>query len=133
PAWPGPAPPEHRPSRVQPAHQRRGQGQRTRCPAEIAAGDPAAEAMRLLGDPSVEAADVGDRERTPQRDRHQRIPWLGPHPRQVDLAAGYAPCRSEEHTSELQSPDHLVCRLLLEKKKTKETISNIDQHITRRL
>src|SRR5258708_15743031 len=28
------------------------------------------------------------------------------------------PNRSEEHTSELQSPDHLVCRLLLEKKKT---------------
>src|SRR5207244_13364692 len=31
-------------------------------------------------------------------------------------AAGYF-SRSEEHTSELQSPDHLVCRLLLEKKK----------------
>src|SRR5947208_13153300 len=30
----------------------------------------------------------------------------------------FAPQRSEEHTSELQSPDHLVCRLLLEKKKT---------------
>src|SRR5258708_26403018 len=28
--------------------------------------------------------------------------------------------RSEEHTSELQSPDHLVCRLLLEKKKLKK-------------
>src|SRR5438552_10591830 len=28
--------------------------------------------------------------------------------------------RSEEHTSELQSPDHLVCRLLLEKKKERE-------------
>src|SRR5207244_10678708 len=28
-----------------------------------------------------------------------------------------AVARSEEHTSELQSPDHLVCRLLLEKKK----------------
>src|SRR5438552_10299763 len=28
-----------------------------------------------------------------------------------------ADLRSEEHTSELQSPDHLVCRLLLEKKK----------------
>src|SRR5258708_13070569 len=27
--------------------------------------------------------------------------------------------RSEEHTSELQSPDHLVCRLLLEKKNNK--------------
>src|SRR5258708_351378 len=30
--------------------------------------------------------------------------------------------RSEEHTSELQSPDHLVCRLLLEKKNTKNII-----------
>src|SRR5207244_8857085 len=30
--------------------------------------------------------------------------------------------RSEEHTSELQSPDHLVCRLLLEKKKKKRNI-----------
>src|SRR5258708_31440214 len=29
--------------------------------------------------------------------------------------------RSEEHTSELQSPDHLVCRLLLEKKKKHTT------------
>src|SRR5258708_10900049 len=29
----------------------------------------------------------------------------------------FASGRSEEHTSELQSPDHLVCRLLLEKKK----------------
>src|SRR5215216_2671140 len=29
--------------------------------------------------------------------------------------------RSEEHTSELQSPDHLVCRLLLEKKKKNRT------------
>src|SRR5258708_19778517 len=29
--------------------------------------------------------------------------------------------RSEEHTSELQSPDHLVCRLLLEKKKIDTT------------
>src|SRR5258708_26371428 len=31
--------------------------------------------------------------------------------------------RSEEHTSELQSPDHLVCRLLLEKKK--ERVSTV--------
>src|SRR5258708_31177146 len=34
--------------------------------------------------------------------------------------------RSEEHTSELQSPDHLVCRLLLEKKK--KTAKIISQH-----
>ena len=54
--------------------------------------------------------------------------------------------RSEEHTSELQSPDHLVCRLLLEKKKKKtsnrireirghrqsreETTSTVDRHHT---
>src|SRR6266498_4684784 len=31
--------------------------------------------------------------------------------------------RSEEHTSELQSRPHLVCRLLLEKKKTKPSVS----------
>src|SRR5258708_28284687 len=38
--------------------------------------------------------------------------------RRVDvLGFGLHLFRSEEHTSELQSPDHLVCRLLLEKKK----------------
>src|SRR5258708_8371746 len=38
----------------------------------------------------------------------------------LNLSNGLAPGahRSEEHTSELQSPDHLVCRLLLEKKKS---------------
>src|SRR5258708_16732944 len=39
--------------------------------------------------------------------------------------------RSEEHTSELQSPDHLVCRLLLEKKK-KTTMQNEVQEAPRR-
>src|SRR3712207_8410313 len=38
--------------------------------------------------------------------------------------AGQAPLRSEEHTSELQSRQYLVCRLLLEKKKiTTRTLS----------
>src|SRR5258708_31879204 len=37
--------------------------------------------------------------------------YTGPKENQLELM------RSEEHTSELQSPDHLVCRLLLEKKK----------------
>src|SRR5258708_30753358 len=39
--------------------------------------------------------------------------------------------RSEEHTSELQSPDHLVCRLLLEKKKmtTKPSVQQLRCHI----
>src|SRR5258708_31060046 len=39
-------------------------------------------------------------------------------PSLVPEACAICPHRSEEHTSELQSPDHLVCRLLLEKKKT---------------
>src|SRR5258708_9009331 len=45
----------------------------------------------------------------------QRLPgWTcSHHPSRV---------RSEEHTSELQSPDHLVCRLLLEKKKKKTIV-----------
>src|SRR5690348_17625346 len=40
-------------------------------------------------------------------------------PRQPDRLLGMA--RSEEHTSELQSPVHLVCRLLHEKKNKKQT------------
>src|SRR2546426_8558767 len=36
--------------------------------------------------------------------------------------------RSEEHTSELQSPCNLVCRLLLEKKKKKTTDNNTIDH-----
>src|SRR5438552_5635833 len=44
------------------------------------------------------------------RPRHGSRPGPGSSP------ARRTPPRSEEHTSELQSPDHLVCRLLLEKK-----------------
>src|SRR5438552_12513925 len=36
--------------------------------------------------------------------------------------------RSEEHTSELQSPDHLVCRLLLEKKKKQKRTKNTERY-----
>src|SRR5689334_23831944 len=53
-----------------------------------------------------------------------RAQLLGRHvERRTELRAslGHAQLRSEEHTSELQSQFHLVCRLLLEKKK----ISNI--------
>src|SRR3712207_7203455 len=41
----------------------------------------------------------------------------------VNLSADYA--RSEEHTSELQSRQYLVCRLLLEKKRTEEHTSQL--------
>src|SRR5438552_13913943 len=47
-----------------------------------------------------------------RRERGTRARCLAATP------AGWG-CRSEEHTSELQSPDHIVCRLLLEKKKSR--------------
>src|SRR5258708_14645240 len=51
------------------------------------------------------------RDRRLDANKATRISWLG-WALQASLGL-----RSEEHTSELQSPDHLVCRLLLEKKK----------------
>src|SRR5258708_25474438 len=54
--------------------------------------------------------------RAQDRARPARRPAVRPR-------EGTDPSRSEEHTSELQSPDHLVCRLLLEKKKTAVTTS----------
>src|SRR5258708_31348060 len=44
-----------------------------------------------------------------------------------EIDTGFA-ARSEEHTSELQSPDHLLCRLLLVKKKTKNRSYNPTTH-----
>src|SRR5215813_15468542 len=60
--------------------------------------------------------------RSRHRPRLQRdvLPAGPPHPGpQRRIAADDALARSEEHTSELQSRPHLVCRLLLEKKKKK--------------
>src|SRR5215467_16358397 len=44
--------------------------------------------------------------------------------------SGAARARSEEHTSELQSPCNLVCRLLLEKKKKKKITDTRSTHTT---
>src|SRR5258708_14749059 len=52
-----------------------------------------------------------------RRPRGLRLPGLLPRVRLTCWSS-----RSEEHTSELQSPDHLVCRLLLEKKKKDHTL-----------
>src|SRR5438876_8039172 len=46
----------------------------------------------------------------------------------IPVAGNGRAVRSEEHTSELQSPVHLVCRLLLEKKKKKRR-QRLTQHI----
>src|SRR3712207_8347142 len=45
-----------------------------------------------------------------------------------DFPGGAEAARSEEHTSELQSRQYLVCRLLLEKKKNKQTIAPTVRH-----
>src|SRR3989449_6296108 len=55
--------------------------------------------------------------RSRQRFLQDRPPALQPRRGVVDERAERQDVRSEEHTSELQSRLHLVCRLLLEKKK----------------
>src|SRR2546422_5088956 len=80
-----------------------------RSPVAGGHGDATREAARAgLGGASHVLGDRrgGDRDRTRHRARHQVH-------EQGD--------RSEEHTSELQSRLHLVCRLLLEKKKKKNS------------
>src|SRR5438045_6500409 len=59
------------------------------------------------------------RSRASARSHSYRPPPPGAAPR--GAAPGGGGRRSEEHTSELQSLRHLVCRLLLEKKKNKKT------------
>src|SRR2546426_3792564 len=48
------------------------------------------------------------------------------------LAGSTGSERSEEHTSELQSPCNLVCRLLLEKKRHKESLVRRRRYVDRR-
>src|SRR5476651_2757941 len=48
--------------------------------------------------------------------------------RSCERAQARCPCRSEEHTSELQSRQYLVCRLLLERKKTTSNIHTYNKH-----
>src|SRR2546422_8175128 len=58
-----------------------------------------------------------------------RPPRMEPWPIFTPGASSTRPSRSEEHTSELQSRLHLVCRLLLEKKKTnKQTTYTVMTH-----
>src|SRR6266487_3762753 len=62
-------------------------------------------AVRTLADPQGAVAEQGV-------SMNVLLPLAG-----LSFAVGAFLLRSEEHTSELQSPVHLVCRLLLEKKK----------------
>src|SRR2546429_7274384 len=73
----------------------------------------------LSGQPDQEANVMQRQQPQPQQLlRHEQVPQVAARERAASL-------RSEEHTSELQSRLHLVCRLLLEKKKnTPLTISD---------
>src|SRR5256885_12138090 len=76
------------------------------------------EAQRLVVDLVLEVGvEVGGA---------QRPAIAVPAGAQLEVGAGL---RSEEHTSELQSPCNLVCRLLLEKKKKKHLIDLLYRHI----
>src|SRR5438045_5037792 len=84
--------------------------------------------LSLLGRPTPSASRGRTRSTKPpiQYEPWRGTSWRGAIRRQhaaVEQNAGDGPelcpgTRSEEHTSELQSLRHLVCRLLLEKKKT---------------
>src|SRR5256885_2904440 len=59
--------------------------------------------------------------RPPGRPQHARLAAAEvPRARAGELGDPQGRARSEEHTSELQSPCNLVCRLLLEKKKNRD-------------
>src|SRR5207244_7109002 len=66
--------------------------------------------------PREPAGQTGDPERNQNAPRNIQLLGIGAAARRGSYPQRER-VRSEEHTSELQSPDHLVCRLLLEKKK----------------
>src|SRR6266487_4953633 len=77
----------------------------------------------------IVASTIGTAPRSPAQDRKAcwrqgtrsgRVETITARGRAMSTRTDPATRRSEEHTSELQSPVHLVCRLLLEKKKRKK-------------
>src|SRR2546422_4301112 len=81
---------------------------------------PGARARRVQGEllAVLGRDDGGGRSRAPRPPPARAVERLAAPRRDLRAAAaGDAARRSEEHTSELQSRLHLVCRLLLEKKK----------------
>src|SRR5439155_24496088 len=73
---------------------------------------------RRSSDLDVPWADIDEISRTPSGLPLRLLVWGVFSPQTLTLRASGRRLRSEEHTSELQSRGHLVCRLLLEKKKT---------------
>src|SRR5207244_7963649 len=110
---------ERRPSWARLANPRVGSG-RAECLRELLPGVPPRKGLREV------QHDASHRALGPYGDLQQALAQRPDLRRADGRAAGEAlqdlEQRSEEHTSELQSPDHLVCRLLLEKKKNTNVI-----------
>src|SRR3712207_8471669 len=68
--------------------------------------------------PACQQLDVGD-------DDVGVAGEVAAHPVETGPPAGVGDVRSEEHTSELQSRQYLVCRLLLEKKNAQRALSSV--------
>src|SRR5437762_6626436 len=84
-----------------------------------------------LGDRRPEMGDRGLPRARGRARAGDRARARDARPRRPPLRTRAPALRSEEHTSELQSPMYLVCRLLLEKKKKKKTKNyNIQYKIT---
>src|SRR5690348_18167720 len=83
------------------------------------------DALPILHDGALSGVELDSAARLESAKRHDLVRFRGR--RRRHRRRGDDP-RSEEHTSELQSPVHLVCRLLLEKKKK----TNNRIHIHRR-
>src|SRR3712207_7791388 len=92
-------------------------------PGRTTAGPRGGRAARAVGHDTTVPNGAG-----PRLQRYpccSRVPALRARiPHAVERGAA-RPARSEEHTSELQSRQYLVCRLLLEKKKQNNSISII--------
>src|SRR5690606_40505531 len=73
----------------------------------------------LVSQQLVERGGCVDDQHLPHGDGREQNAITGGEPRRAVRGSGgpSQPSRSEEHTSELQSRENLVCRLLLEKKK----------------
>src|SRR5690348_17593674 len=69
---------------------------------------------------SARGGGTGTGSRRARRPRPRTRRRRGPRTSTARRSRPPSATRSEEHTSELQSPVHLVCRLLLEKKKKKQ-------------
>src|SRR5437879_10861807 len=72
---------------------------------------------------SNQPCDPANRKRHNGLEEPQRPTGVGAWRRASESA------RSEEHTSELQSPMYLVCRLLLEKKKSPSSKPAVEEHV----